>query len=396
MVPFHSFIIKVASRCNLNCSYCFIYNQADSSWRKQPPSMSLETARATAARIAEHSLAHRQSSVRIIFHGGEPLLLGPAALEALFVAFDDVLTAAGLDCRYGMQSNGTLLDRQTADWLLSRRMSIGISVDGPAHVNDARRVDHAGRPSSAGVQAALSLLAQDKYRPIFGGVLAVIDISSSATQVMTYLSSLGAPMLDLLFPLDNHDRRPCGKEQFEDTPYAEWLIEAFDWWQSQTHPPRVRIFESIIRTICGGTSLVESIGLLPVDLVVVESDGSIEGVDSLKATYEGAAKLGFDVASNTFDEVASHAFVQIRQQGVDGLPDVCKTCGVVKQCGGGYLPHRYSRANSFNNPSIYCRDLEKLIRHIHGAVVNDLVKGGLACTIQSRPISMTGVDGTRA
>ena len=36
-------IIKVASRCNLNCSYCYVYNQADTTWRDRPSVMSRET-----------------------------------------------------------------------------------------------------------------------------------------------------------------------------------------------------------------------------------------------------------------------------------------------------------------------------------------------------------------
>jgi sulfatase maturation enzyme AslB (radical SAM superfamily) len=52
-----------------------------------------------------------------------------------------------------------------------------------------------------------------------------------------------------------------------------------------------------------------------------------------------------------------------------GQPNsVCQTCPVVKVCGGGYIPHRYSAARKFDNPSVYCRDLEKLIRHIHATL----------------------------
>ena len=32
--------------------------------------------------------------------------------------------------------------------------------------------------------------------------------------------------------------------------------------------------------------------------------------------------------------------------------------------GGGHLPHRYSRANGFDNPSVWCADILKVIAHI--------------------------------
>ena len=31
-----AFVLKVVSRCNLNCSYCYVYNKGDSTWRTRP------------------------------------------------------------------------------------------------------------------------------------------------------------------------------------------------------------------------------------------------------------------------------------------------------------------------------------------------------------------------
>ncbi len=76
ILPFHTFIWKIASRCNLNCTYCFVYNMADQRWREQPAFMSDAVARQCAVRIREHCLKHDQRHVSIIFHGGEPLLGG--------------------------------------------------------------------------------------------------------------------------------------------------------------------------------------------------------------------------------------------------------------------------------------------------------------------------------
>ena len=37
---FDALVLKVASRCNLNCSYCFMYNLGDTTYKKQPKFMS--------------------------------------------------------------------------------------------------------------------------------------------------------------------------------------------------------------------------------------------------------------------------------------------------------------------------------------------------------------------
>jgi uncharacterized protein len=36
----------------------------------------------------------------------------------------------------------------------------------------------------------------------------------------------------------------------------------------------------------------------------------------------------------------------------------------MKACGGGYLPHRFSKDNGYDNPSVYCEDLYGTFEHI--------------------------------
>ncbi|MEU9838708.1 hypothetical protein AB0C69_05725, partial [Actinomadura sp. NPDC048032] len=35
-LPFREFILKIHSRCNLACDYCYVYEMGDQSWRDQP------------------------------------------------------------------------------------------------------------------------------------------------------------------------------------------------------------------------------------------------------------------------------------------------------------------------------------------------------------------------
>jgi uncharacterized protein len=76
VVPISGFVIKVASRCNLNCSYCYEYNMGDSSWKKMPKYMEEELFSKTLHRIKSHCDAHQFDNISISLHGGEPLLIG--------------------------------------------------------------------------------------------------------------------------------------------------------------------------------------------------------------------------------------------------------------------------------------------------------------------------------
>src|SRR5579863_9783187 len=75
-VPFREFIVKIHSRCDLACDYCYMYEMADQSWRDRPRRMTPEIAEHTAMRIGEHARSHRLKEIAVILHGGEPLLAG--------------------------------------------------------------------------------------------------------------------------------------------------------------------------------------------------------------------------------------------------------------------------------------------------------------------------------
>jgi uncharacterized protein len=79
-LPFRQFDLKVYSRCDLACDHCYIYEHADSSWRDRPKVISSATVAKTGERIAEHARHHALSEVRVILHGGEPLLVGATQL----------------------------------------------------------------------------------------------------------------------------------------------------------------------------------------------------------------------------------------------------------------------------------------------------------------------------
>ena len=331
--------------------------------------MSECTATKAAQRVLEHCLQHSKDRASIVFHGGEPLLGGLKHLDRLTSIIATTFSGSGVRLSVGMQSNGLLFTPDVGDLLLARNFSIGISLDGPPRVNDKHRVDHLGRASTLDLEPRLRMLTAPRYHSIFGGFLSVIDPTSNPRDVLDYLLSFDPPQIDFLFPLNNHDNLPVGKrENPTATPFGDWLIGAYDHWLTRETSTRIRIFESIIGMLGGIPTMVESLGLLPVDLVVIETDGQIEAVDSLKASAEGATYLGYNIFDHSFDLVAMDAAVQMRQVGATSLCKTCRECPVVNVCGGGYLPHRYSRARAFSNPSVYCDDLQKLIGHVHSSV----------------------------
>jgi len=355
-----------------------MYNLADTRWRQQPNFMTEKVARQTAFRILEHCKKHNLLKTSIVFHGGEPLLGGISHLEMLTSVISDIFANSGIDVSIDIQSNGLLFNEQIGDFLLKKKISLGISLDGPPEVHDINRVDHQGNPSSFKLEEKLKILTSPKYFKLLRSIICVINVESDPLTVFKYLLSYKPPSILLLLPDYNYDQRPPKKEKdVDNTPYGDWLIKVFDYWYANRTTTKIRLFESIIRLIFGKESYVESIGLDPIQYVIIETNGDIELLDALKSSYDGATVIGYNVFENDLDIVAKHKAINYRRIGKDALCTKCKECSVVNICGGGYLPHRYSSENGFDNPSIYSSDLEKIIRYVYNAISFELKSNGI-------------------
>ncbi|MFF3058842.1 FxsB family cyclophane-forming radical SAM/SPASM peptide maturase [Streptomyces sp. NPDC057909] len=374
-VPFGQFIVKVHGRCNLACRYCYLYEGPDTTWRDRPAAASPAVLGRTASRIAEHAAVHSLREIALVLHGGEPLLVGADRLAAFAERVRD-RAPAGCTVRTTVQTNATLLTDARIAALARHGINIGISLDGGLPAHNALRTDHVGRPSWPAASRGARLLA-DRHHEAYAGILAVVDLRIDPVEMYESLLALHPPALDLLLPHGNwtapppsmpvthpaHSTHPGGIGR--PTPYGDWLCAVFDrWWSAGRRETKVRLFEECLALLLGLPAATESLGLDPVNAIVVETDGAIEQIDSLKSAYDGAAGTGLDVFRHTFDDALRHPGVAARHGGADALAAVCRTCPLLTVCGGGHYAHRYRAGHGFANPSVYCADLDRLVRHV--------------------------------
>jgi uncharacterized protein len=362
LIPADQFVLKVHSRCDLACDHCYVYESADQSWRGRPASIPPGVVSRAALRIAEHAKTHELDRVEVVLHGGEPLLAGVAGLRAVLVELESALH--GL-CRLDVKihTNGVLLNEKFCELFSQHGVGVGISLDGDRLANDRHRKYRDGRSSYDAVVRAIRLLSGDRFRRLYSGLLCTIDIANDPIRVYESLLELDPPRLDLLLPHATWDAPPP-RTAGSATEYADWLIAIFDRWQADGYPVRIRTFDSIIATLAGGDSATEALGLAPVRMVVIETDGTYEQADSLKVAYDGAPATGLGVFTHSLDSALEHPGIVARQHGIADLSAACQRCPVVSSCGGGMYAHRYRSGTEFDNPSVYCDDLLKLINHI--------------------------------
>lgn len=380
-LPFQQFVVKTHARCNLDCDYCYVYRGADASWRDRPQWPSARTAGQTAFRIAEHIRRYGLRRVRIDLHGGEPLLRGAAPLVALVGQLRAPLPD-WCEPVFTVQTNGTLLTERAAVALAGAGVGVGISVDGGSAALNRHRLDHGGRPSWPAVARALRLM--DRHPALYGGILTTVDVHADPVAVYDSLAALRPPALNLLLPYAHWSDPPSAPPG----AHGRWLAQVFDrWWASSPAGPPVRLFVELIGLLLGRPSTTEALGLSPSAVVVVETDGAIELSDGLRTTYATAAVTGLDVFRHAFHDALDLPGVVARQIGRAALAEQCRGCALVEVCGGGNYAHRYLDGEGFRHPSVYCTDLELLIRHVAARLAESV--GSLHPTGES-PVGFPG------
>jgi uncharacterized protein len=368
-IPIEFFITKVHSRCNINCSYCYEYNQGNTGWKRKPKSMSIEVFTRLCERISEQcKTAGRETWPFISFHGGEPLLQSPSYFDALMTIARNLIP----NVKFGMQSNGILLTQNHIDIFLKHGLQMGISIDGPAEFNDKHRVDHQGQGTFSRVIKGIELLNKDQNKAACGGNLCVIDITNNPEEIIQFFRDLDTPGFDLLEPDGNWHKLPPNKNKPESTEYGDWLVKAFDYWFDTCSEIKLRRFEEIIEHLLGGSGSTEYFGVEPANLITIATDGSYEAVDQIKSAYDGAEFIGLNVFDHSLEQVVAHTAIQQRLIGQKALSDKCLACEFKLTCGGGYYPHRYKETNGFKNPSIYCADYKILFTHIRNRLQVEL------------------------
>jgi uncharacterized protein len=373
--PIREFILKIFSRCNLACDYCYIYSAPDGAWRRQPRAMSRKIVDAVGVRIAEHAATHRVPAIEVVLHGGEPLLAGPELVEYCVRRIRATLAGAAPDADvvFTVQTNGIRL-RPFLPLLTELGVRVGVSLDGDQAGHDRHRRSGNGAGSHAAVRAALAELGRAEHRAVFAGLLCTVDLRNDPVDTYEALLEFAPPAIDFLLPQADWSAPPVGRAPGSPgTPYGDWLIAVFErWYAAPRQETRVRLLGEIINVLLGGRSAVESIGLSPAAMVVVDTDGSV--LPAVRpAVSRGGSGPRLSVANDPFDAALRLPEVRVRQLGAAALGATCRACGIHQICGGGRYEHRYRAGAGFGNPSVYCADLYALITHVSRRLVADTV-----------------------
>lgn len=352
-------ILKVAERCNIACDYCYYFFGGDESYKDRPAYLTAEVARKLIAFLTQGVTDLDLQEIEIIFHGGEPLMIGKERFATFCENFRSGLQKV-VKLRLSVQTNGMLVDEGWVELFERLGVGVGVSLDGPRDLNDKHRIDKRGKGTHGRVVAGLNAIKAGHAAGsgIEPALLTVVDPEGDTGSVLRHFhTDLGIKRIGYLLPDHSHDSALVDTSMIRGVGVA--LKEMIDFAHSN---PAVRIREvENFYAHFQERSADSDARAEPVrnHIIVVQSDGTLALDDSFMPTgsWRTDGPTGSIVSMSLAQWLAQPVYEEIRTA-QDTLPDGCTECAWSSICRGGDLENRYSKAAGFNNPSVYCEALK--------------------------------------
>lgn len=141
----------VSEACNLACDYCY-YSRCGGK-----PGKIDRIEYDVLEKFIKEYMAISNGVAKFAWQGGEPLLAGLEFFEKV-VELQAKYAPPHTMISNSLQTNGTLLNDEIAQFLKKYNFLVGVSLDGPKEINDARRITGSGAGSFDRVMRGIELL----------------------------------------------------------------------------------------------------------------------------------------------------------------------------------------------------------------------------------------------
>ncbi len=348
--PFQLLIKPVSGRCNQKCSYCFYRDVPDRVYgNATAPTMSDDLL----STLLESYLSLGLESNIFTWQGGEPTLAGLDFYKSV-VAGQHRYGQKGQVIGNALQTNGSLIDEDWAEFLSHNRFLVGLSIDGPEAIHDAARGDGTWRKA----MHAAELLREHN---VALNTLTVVHRGNAdhAQEIYSFLRRHGFTHLQFI-PAVDRERNGTGLLQHSVTPeqYGSFLCSLFDAWRNRGDVGTValRLFEAVIENALQRES-VSLCSLSPTcgRYLVVEHNGDVFPCDF----FVNREQQPGNITENTWSELLDRrrAFEEMKAD----YSDTCASCEWLGLCHGGCPKNRIG-----GKRTRLCVGYQQFFEHING------------------------------
>ncbi|MEI6916366.1 MAG: anaerobic sulfatase maturase, partial [Armatimonadota bacterium] len=357
-LAFHVMLKPRGPVCNLDCSYCFYLRKdelfEDSSSFRMPDDV-LDSF------TKQYVQAQSVPEVTFAWQGGEPTLMGIEFFERA-LEYQRKYAQPGMRIQNSLQTNGVLLNEEWAKFLKANGFLIGLSLDGPAELHDANRVDRGGHSTFGRVRAALKLLQE---HAVEHNILCVVNSANSKKplDVYKFYRDEGVEFIQFIPAV----------ERLSDGCVTDWTVSAAGWGRFLSV-----IFDEWVRHDVGRVfvqhfdlALEAWMGMEPLLCVHARMCGSALVMEHSGDTFScdhfvrPEHYLGNIQTIPLRTLVSSPVQRKFGQDKLDTLPQSCCECGVRFVCNGGCPKDRFIQTpNGEDNLNYLCAGYKMFFEHV--------------------------------
>ncbi|SFU10988.1 uncharacterized protein SAMN05192562_10574 [Kosakonia arachidis] len=321
-----------SSRCNLNCRYCFYLEK---------PQQNVMDDTTLEAFIRQQIAAQPSESVQFAWQGGDPTLCGLAFFQRVIAL--QKKHANGKHIENAFQTNSILLDEDWCRFFHDNGWLVRISIDGPADLHDAYRVNRSDKPSHAKVLNAIATLA--KHQVKYNLLCVVNHLNSQQPQrLYRYLRALGTPFLQFIPLVELDAQGRLSAESVKGEAWGNFLTAVFDLWARQDiGRVYVQLFDSTLGVWSGYPAQMCSFGETCGHDFALEANGDLYQCDHYVSPDYRLGNL-HQIPIKTLN--ASEEAAAFGQSKKTCLSEVCLRCDVLRFCQGDCPKHRIVEGRS--------------------------------------------------
>jgi uncharacterized protein len=348
--PFHVMTKPIGPICNLDCKYCFYLEKENLYPNTRHWAMDGEVLERY---ISQYIAAQPTESIEFAWQGGEPTLLGVDFFRTVVQIQQKY--AGGKAVHNALQTNGTLLNDEWADFLAENRFLVGVSIDGPRELHDYYRVDKGNAPTFDRVMRGIAKL---KQHGVEFNTLTVVNRRNSTQplQVYRFLKEIGSGFMQFIPIVERKTSTPGadglvliqptfdGSSEVTDwsvepRAYGEFLTSIFDEWvRNDVGRYFVQHFDVALESWLGMDASLCVFRRTCGAALALEHTGDLYSCDHFVYPEH---KLG-NIAETSLEQmVASSQQKKFGRDKLDTLPRYCRECTVRFACNGECPKHRF-------------------------------------------------------
>ncbi len=335
----------VSEACNLACEYCY-YSHCGG----QPKEILRIEPRVLESFIRDY-MNLSDGSASFAWQGGEPLLAGLSFFEEV-VALQAQYAPPGTSIGNAVQTNGTLITEEWARFFLQYNFLVGVSIDGPKSIHDARRVTHSGVGSFDRVMRGVAHL--NRYQVEYN-VLTVIHPGNvrRVRELMDFYRDNDFRWVQFIPSMAFSAQEVQQSGSYEITPdeYGDFLCEAFEYWYDEEYPRfSIRMFDSVLSLYMnrdpGFCVLSKTCG----QTLVLEQNGDAYPCDFFMGADWRLGNVGEQSIAELLASPAMRRFATLKPT----LPVACQSCQWKSVCHGGCPRNRVYGEGGEVAPDYFC------------------------------------------